>query len=328
MADTVSQNETDMLSPSTQKRQGAAGGKPSKRVVPCDLRRSNQLTGEQVVALTTLHESFARRISDSLGAHLRVAFEMNLVSVEQLTFTEFLARVPDLTYFASLHVMPIDAHAATQLDISLAYPIVDVVLGGSGSDSVDPRDLTEIEEQILDSVFRLILQDMHNAWAPVLDVDFQFGHRQRNVQMQSTMLPGEKILCLTFQAHLLEASGNLTMIFPAVVANTLLRRLTARWSNSERIPSRHIRRRLRECMLDGRFNVDLSLPISRVPVRQLMNLEPGEVVVLPQRVYAPIHLNVAGNPMFLAHPARHGTNRAAKIDKRISLNPVSSQKQE
>ena len=318
MADSSDQIQIDTFV-SKAKAPYKAAAQTKKKVVPCDLRRSNQLTSDQVFAVTTLHEAFARRVSSSLGAHLRVSFELNLVSVEQLAYRDFLARIPDPTYFASVHAMPIDARAAVQLDIALAYPIIEVILGGSVSEAIDVRDLTEIEEQILETVFRLLVQDLHAAWGPVLDLDFQFEQRQRTVQMQSTMLPGEKILCLSFEARLLESTGKLTMVFPAVIANTLLRRLSAQWSYTERIPSRNVRRRLRERMLDGRFTVDLSLPASPLSVRQLVDLEPGHVLSLPKSAHEPIHLNVAGKPMFLAFPVRRGAHRAARIEKRISM---------
>lgn len=328
MSKTLGQNDIDALFTKMQASRTAGGAHPAKKIVPFDLRRSSQLTTDQIAALTTLHESFARRISNSLGAHLRVGFEMTLVSVEQLTFREFSGRVPDLSYLGLMHVMPIDAHAVVQIDIALAFPMIDVVLGGSGSLTMDARDLTEIEEQILDSVFRLIMQDMHQTWAPVMDLDFQFEQRQRNVQMQSSMLPGEKVLCLTFEAHLLETSGAFTIVFPAVVANTLLRRLSARWSHSERLPSRNMRRRLHDLILDGRFLLDLSLPGRKFSVRQLINMMPGEVVVLDHRVSEPVHLNVAGKPMFLAQPARAGSNRAARVVKRVPLFPLGTKRPE
>jgi len=324
---TLDQSQIDALFNKAQAVQ-SPGKALTKTIVPYDVRRSNQLTQEQVSALTTLHESLARRLSNSLAAHLRVAFEMNLVSVEQLSFSEFLGRLPDLTYFASVHVMPIDARAAIQLDIALAYPIIDVALGGSGTETIDPRDLTEIEEQILESVFRLMLFDLHSAWAPVLDLDFQFEQGHGNVQMHSTMQPGEKVLCLSFEAHLAESSGTRAMVFPAVVANALLRRLSAQWSYSERIPSRDSRRRMREHLLDSRFVADLSLPNSPLTIRQLIDLEPGHVLTLPRRTREPIHLNIAGRPMFLAYPVRHGNNRGARVEGRISLSAQNANKQE
>jgi flagellar motor switch protein FliM len=314
---TLDPNEIDAL---LRKAQGANAPRRSqtKKVVPYDLR-PNQLTQDQIASVTTLHEALARRLSNTLAAHLRVAFDLTLVGVEQLSYSEFLARLPDLTYLASIHVMPIDARAAIQLDIGGAYPIIDVALGGSGSESIDLRDLTEIEEQILESVFRLMLLDLRAAWAPVLDVDFQFEQRQPNVQMQSAMQPGEKVLYLGFECHVSGSSGTLAMIFPAAVANALLRRLSAQWSYTQRIPSRDSRRRLRDHLLDSQFSVDLSLPNSPLTIRQLISLEPDYVLSLPVRAREPIHLNVAGRPMFRAYPVRQSNQRGARIEGRIPL---------
>jgi flagellar motor switch protein FliM len=324
---TLDQSQIDALLSKAQAAQQVGHKLPPKKIVPYDLR-PNQLSQDQVASVRTLHEAVARRVSNSLAAHLRVAFELTLASVEQLSYSQFLSRLPDLTYFASIHVMPIDARAAIQLDLALVYPIVDVALGGSGSESIDLRDLTEIEEQILESVFRLMLSDLRSAWAPVLDLDFQFEQRQRNAQMQSTMQPGEKVLCLGFECHVAEASGTLTMIFPAAIANALLRRLSAQWSYTQRIPSRDSRRRLREHLLDSQFKVDLSLPNSPLTIRQLLSLEPDYVLTLPVRAREPIHLNVAGRPMFMAYPIRHDSQRGARIEGRISLVAQNTKKQD
>jgi flagellar motor switch protein FliM len=326
MKKTLEQSEIDALFNKAQAAQETGKGKTSQTIVPWDLRSSNLLTTDQVAVVTTLHESLARRLSSSIGAHLRVAFDMNLVSVEQLVYREFLGRLQDLTYFCSMHLMPIDARGAIQMDINLVFPIIDVVLGGSGLEGMEVRDLTEIEEQILESVLRLMLLDIHAVWEPVLDSDFRFEQRQRNVEMQNTMLPGEKILCLSFEARIAEASGTIAMVFPAVVANALLRHLSVQGAYSERIPSRDSYRRMRERILDCRFKADLSLPLSPVKMRELLELEPGHVLMLPQRAKEPVHLNVAGKPMFRSQPVRYGTKRGARVEERISLVPPGAKR--
>ena len=322
---TLEQGEIDALLSNAEADQGAREVL-AKNIVPYDVRRSNQLTQGQISAVTTLHETLARRLSNSLAAYLRVAFEMTLVSVEQLSYSEFLSRLPELTYFASVHVMPTDARAALQLDISLVYPIIDVALGGSGSETIDLRDLTDIEEQILESILRLMLRDLQSTWAPVLELEFQFEQRQQNIQ--NTMESREKILCLSFKAHLAEHSGTLAMVFPAVVANALLRRLSAHLSHSERIPSRDSRRRIREQLLDCCFVADLSLPNSPLTIRQLIELQPGSVLTLPRRASDPIQLKIAGRPMFLAYPVRYNAHRGAKIEGRASLLGQNAKKKE
>jgi flagellar motor switch protein FliM len=261
----------------------------------------------------------ARRLGNSLGAYLRVGFEMNLVSAEQLTYGEFIFRVPELTYLASVRILPIDARAAIQADLSLVFPIVDLVLGGSGADPIEPRDLTEIEEQIFETAVTLIARDLQITWAPVIELDIQFDQRQQYAQVQSLMLPNEKILSLSFEIRLPDARGTLNMAFPAVVANALLRKLSTKWSYFERIPSRETRRRIRERLLDSRFRAQLSLPPCPLSVRELVSVEPGKVLILPRRANEPIQLTIAGKPMFTAYPVRYGTQKGARVERRNSI---------
>lgn len=317
MPKSLTPDEFDALVASAQK--SSAGRPAGKRIEHCDLRRASQLSDEHVRVITLLHESLARRLGNSLGAYLRVGFEMNLVSVEQLTYGEYLRRMVDLTYFASLRILPIDARAALQADLSLVYPIVDLVLGGSGVDPIEPRDLTEIEEQIFESVVRLIARDLQTTWTPVIELDIQFEQRQLHTQVQGLMLPTEKILSLNFEIRLPEARGNLSLAFPAVVSNALLRKLSVQWSYSERIPSREMRRRLRERLLGSYFRADLCLPLRPLSIRELVSIERGRVIVLPLPSQDPIHLNIAGQPMFLAYPVRNGTQRGARVARRLSI---------
>ncbi|HUN60825.1 MAG TPA: FliM/FliN family flagellar motor switch protein [Candidatus Sulfotelmatobacter sp.] len=290
-----------------------------RRVQTCDLRKLGTLNAEQVRVATTLHETFARRLGNSLGAYLRVGFEMNLVSVEQILYSEFLTRLPDLTYLASLRVMPIDATATLQADLSLVFPIVDLVLGGSGEDPIEPRELTEIEEQIFETVARLLARDLQTTWAPVLDISIEFDQRQQHAQIQGLMLPVEKVLSLTFEIRLPDSRGTLNLAFPAVVANALMRKLSEQWSHLERIPSRETQQQLRTRLLESRFAADLSLPPSLLSIREIVALEPGKVLVLPRRVQEPSQLNIAGRPMFRAFPIGHGSSRGARVERRVPL---------
>ena len=319
----LNQEEIDALFNAAEKspKRGRAAAK--KKVEPCDLRRSSTLTSDQVRAVTALHESLARRLGNSLGVYLRVAFEMNLVSAEQLTFDEFLSRVPELTYLASLRVQPIDARAALQADISLVFPIVDLVLGGSGIDPIEPRDFTEIEEQIFETVVRLIARDLQSTWAAVIELDIRFDQRQQYTQVQNLMQPHEKILSLSFEIRLLEARGNLNMAFPAVIANALLRKLSAQGALFERNPSPDACRRLQERLLDSTFLTHLSLPPSPLKISELLALAPRDVLPLPIPCSSPICFNVSGKPMFLAFPVRHGSRKGARIHSRTSIVPVN-----
>jgi flagellar motor switch protein FliM len=315
MQPVLSQDDIDALFTAAQP--GIKAGRVRKKnVEKCDLGKSKTLSAEQLRVVNTLHESFARRVGDSLGTYLRAGCELNLVAAEQLRYSEFLGQVPSLSYLASLRVLPIDAGALVLMDMSLVFPIVDLALGGSGSGVSELRETTEIEDQIVETTISLIGRDLQAAWATVASFDIQFDQRQPLAQAHTLMLPNERILSLNFEIRLLDLRGALSIALPAVVANALLRKLAAPGAIGERMPSRNTRRRIRESLLDSSFVVDLSLPPSPLSVRELLKIEPSYVLSLPTRADKPVELNIAGKKMFDAHPVRRGSHKAARIEQR------------
>src|SRR5580658_8513718 len=99
-----------------------------RSLTACNFRQSARISKEQLRSVSQLHEVFARNLTHSLGAYLRLAFEVNLVSAEQLSYGEFLQRIPELTYLVSMTIRPMGVSAALEIDLSLAFPIIDILL--------------------------------------------------------------------------------------------------------------------------------------------------------------------------------------------------------
>jgi flagellar motor switch protein FliM len=278
-----------------------------------DLKKAGQLSPEQARAVKTVHETFARRLGSSLSAFLRVAFEVSLITIEQVSYGEYLKSLPELDYLATLRFNAFDARGTVRADLSLIFPLVDLVLGGRGGEEVELRELTEIEEEIAETIVQMVARELEATWSPVVDLGIQFEQRQQSTHLRSLMQPTEKILSLTFEVRLPDAQGSLNLTFPAVVSNALLRKLSLQWSYSEHQTSSENENRLRERLLDSKFPLDLSLPPCPVSVREIVDLEPGSVLVLPHSTREPIHLRVAGRDAFCAYPVRQGAMRAALI---------------
>jgi flagellar motor switch protein FliM len=270
-----------------------------------------------------LHEGFARNISNSLGAYLRVAFEVNLVSVEQLTFSEALSRIPDLTYLNSIRVRPLDAAALLQMDLAVAFPIMDLMLGGSGGGDTEVRDLTEIEEQILESVVRVLLRELETSWVSVLEVHFDFEQRLRTSQAMSMMPPSDRTLALSFEVKMLDEHGMLNITLPAVVSNALFRKLSEQSSYYRHAGTSEYIGQVRARMLDVTMPIELRLSPVPVLVRDLTKLQPGEVLALGHPVEKPAVLLVAGKEMFRAYPVACAASRGGHIESRKSIVPAS-----
>jgi flagellar motor switch protein FliM len=205
--------------------------------------RAGQISDEQMKAISSVNDFFARNLMHTIGAWLRTQFQVKLVSGEQLPYTEFLERLSDPTYICSVRLEPLGALGLLEFDLALAAPIIDVLLGGVGRIGV-VRELTDIEEEILTSVVQVVIRELNTAW---LSVGLQFGFEQRESagKVARMMSMSEKTLCMSFEIRMASVQGALNLCLPAVVFNAILRLLVAERDRPRR-QSREAQMRLRE----------------------------------------------------------------------------------
>jgi flagellar motor switch protein FliM len=284
------------------------------RVVPYNFSSAGQISTDQLRAISMLNDLFARNLTHNLAAWLRTRFQVNLVSAEQIPFNEFLLRIPEISYVASVRMEPLGALSVLQLDLALAPPIIDLLLGGEGRDG-PLRELTDIEESILASVVEIICRELTAAWQPV-GLSFNFERRQMQTQVARIMSVTEKTLCLSFEIRMPHSSGLLNLAFPAVVANTILRRLTSDWARRRRHGD-ETRARMEANARRIRFGGSLQLPSVRLPASVIENLEVETVLRLDQVANTPPEWRVGGQTISRAQVIRQGLQRAARIERRI-----------
>ena len=327
MEKVLNQEEIDAMVSAARSGGQTNGSQPAEgpRVEPWDVRRAGQIGREQLQAINLLHEGFARNLTHSLGAYLRVVFAATLVSAEHLSYREFLQRIPETTYLASCRLDPMGVNAALQLDLKVAFPIIDLLLGGEGKGMAATREITEIEEQILDSVARIVCRELGLAWQ-ALSLEVGFEQRLEPGAAQRLMVPEEKTLSLSFEITMPEVRGGLNLALPASVSNALLRKISADWSHRRPRGSAGSRERLMRRMLDCPLEIELGANDVRIAVSELAGLAPGKVLAFSRSAAEPASLLVAGVEMFRAIPARCGDIRAARTLDRVSQTADAKEK--
>jgi flagellar motor switch protein FliM len=272
--------------------------------------RAGQISNEQMKAISTVNDLFARNLTHNLGAWLRTQFQVTLVSGEQMVYAEFLDRIPQTVYICSVGLEPLDTIGVVQLDLSVAPPMVDLLLGGVGR-AGPLREPTDIEDQILLAVMEIIVRELNVAWQAA-GLQFSLQKRELEAQIPRLMTQGEKILCVSFEIRMPQAQGTLHLCLPAVVLNTILRQVGAERDRPRR-RSPEARLRLAALMGEAKFGAVMQLPKVRLSADELANLTVGSVLRLPLPSHADVELRVGGLPMFVAHAVRIGEHRAAQI---------------
>jgi flagellar motor switch protein FliM len=276
------------------------------------VRRAGQIGRHQLQAITQLHEGFARSLTQALGTYLRVIFNATLVSAEHLSYREFTERIPEITYLAACKLEPMGLHAALQLDLKVAFPIVDLLLGGEGTALAATREITEIEQQIIESIARIVCRELGAAWRAV-ELEVGFEKRIEVADAQRLMPPDEKVLSLSFEVAVLDVRGGLNLAVPVSLSHALLRKISVDWSDNRPRGPAGWRERLQRRLLECRFPVELGVDGLTSSVGALSQMQPGTVLPLGKSAARPASLIVAGVEMYGAAAARVGNVRAAQV---------------
>jgi flagellar motor switch protein FliM len=320
MGKILSQEEIDALLGSAREIDREASKAVPVEIVDSEatlynFRRPDRVSKEQIRSLHFLHDRFARNVATSLSAYLRSATDVSVVSVEQFTYSEFLMSLPDPTAFYALSVPPIDGLGALELNPSIAFAMIDRMLGGSGRPPSLSRALTEIEQNVVDSVIKLILENLTEAWAPIISVHFKIHGRETRPQMLQVAAPNEVFILLVFDIKIAETRGMLNLCVPAAVGASFAQG----WHGTHREPTNQERRRLFENL--GRVPIQLSASIgTSLEARELLALRPGDCLSLGRAVRDPIEVYAGSVVKFKGHPVR--STRFLGVDVESRLGPM------
>lgn len=284
-----------------------------------DFRRPDRIAKEQLRAIHMLHENFSRSLASSLSAYLRAYVMVTLISVEQLSFAEFLQILPSPTIVTALTMKPYEGSAVLEMNPSLVFPILEMLLGGAGKGStrVD-REITEIEASILESVYRIILQDLKEAWHTVAPLSFTIEARETEPQMLQILAPNEAIVGISMEVRIGENSGMLNLGIPSITVKMLRQKFDQQWSLRRKESSEQEQARILRLIRPAKMHFDVRLKGPTITAQDLLRLEEDDVLVLDYPIDRPLALEINGQHKWDGQIVDNGRKRAFLIEKLIS----------
>ena len=224
----LSQEEIDALFQAMQgkdeKAAAAAGpaaagpaAKPKKKVTPFDFRQSDRISKDLIRHLHMIHELFARNFSSSLSAYLRAFVEVNLVSVEQMSYSEFLQFIPEITSYNSISLKPLDGNIILEINPNLIFPMIDILLGGPGLPPMVKRGITEIENSLIEGIIQQALRDLREAWKPIIELDFQVEVSESKPQLLQVIAISETVVAIGFEMKFGDNRGMMNVAIPTIL---------------------------------------------------------------------------------------------------------------
>jgi len=308
----LTQQEIDAVFQNTQGRTADRGG--AKRAVPFDFRRPDRIAKSQLHAIHQLHDNFVRNLVSSLSAYLRSYLIINLVSVEQLSYSEFLECLPSPTCLASLGLKPYDGNAVLELNSSLIFPILEILLGGDGKLQFSAkREITEIEQVLLDGLLRLILRDLREAWTLVTPIDFTIENIETEPQFLQILAPTEAVVAVAIEIRIGDSIGMMNIAMPSIIIKMMRQKFDQQWTLRKSASTDEEQARVLNLLRTSRLNTEVLLAGPELLLRDLMNLEEGDVLSFEYPTGRPLDLTLSGLRKYRGEIVNAGRRAAFRI---------------
>jgi len=294
----------------------------ARKIKIYDFKRPDKFSKEQLRTVSNMHESFARMTTTSLSAQLRSLVHVHVASVDQLTYEEFIRSIPTPTTLAVINMDPLKGNAVLEIDPTITFCMIDRLFGGRGATTGNKnRDLTDIEQEVMEGVIVRILANMREAWTQVIDLRPRFQQIETNPQFAQIVPPNEMVVLVTLETKVGDEEGMMNFCIPYLTIEPIISKLSSQFwfSSVRRNSTTQYLSTIKGQISSVDMDVVAELGTINLPIRDVLSLRTGDVVRLDTiKVGDPLTLSVGNKKKFFCQPGVVGKKMAVQITGKIA----------
>ena len=293
----------------------------TRKIKIYDFKRPDKFSKEQLRTVSNMHETFARLTTTSLSAQLRSLVHVHVASVDQLTYEEFIRSIPTPTTLAVVNMDPLKGNAVLEIDPTITFCMIDRLFGGRGTTTGNKnRDLTDIEQSVMEGIIVRILANMREAWTQVIDLRPRLGQIETNPQFAQIVPPSEMVVLVTLEMKVGEEEGMMNFCIPYLTIEPIISKLSSQFwfSSVRRSSTTQYLGTLKEKLSSVEMDVVAEVGSIDLPIREVLSLRVGDVVRLSNiRVGDPLTLSVGSKKKFYCQPGVVGKKMAVQVTGKL-----------
>jgi flagellar motor switch protein FliM len=324
MAEVLSQDEIDQLlsaiSAGEISTEEVHAPKDQRKIKIYDFKRPDKFSKDQIRTVSIMHETFARLTTTSLSAQLRSLVHVHVASVDQLTYEEFIRSIPNPTTLAVVDMDPLKGSAILEIDPAITFSIIDRLFGGQGEGAKFSRELTDIEQSVMEGIIVRVLGNLRESWSTVIDLRPRLGGIETNPQFAGIVPPSEMVVLVTLETKVGEVEGMMNLCIPYLTIEPIISKLSGQYwySSARRGTTAENLNILRDRLTTVSVILTAEVGEMEVTVRDVLALRAGDIIRLDSvRVNDPMVLKVGDRRKFLCRPGVLGNKVAVQIVKKL-----------
>lgn len=319
MANVLSQNEIDELLSALTSGNDTTEEETKQQedeIKQYNFRTANKFSKDQMRTLNFIHDNYAGRLSTLLSANLRTTCEVEVISVEEQTFSEFSNSMPSPVIVSLIGMRPLKGPVLLEIMPSIAYEIVNRLLGGTQRDQSMDKTFTEIELSILELILKKMIEPMREAWQKIIKLETTLDRIETSPQYVQIVSSNEPIAIITMNITIGETSDIVNLCIPHMVVQPILKQLVIKsWYSEQKsntVSSGH-KENLSNKLSNIKLNLHAVLDDTYATVQEIMSTQVGDVIKIDHNINKQVTLKVEHIPKFSGFVGMCGKNYAIQI---------------
>lgn len=319
MVDVLSQNEIDALLAALSSGEMSAEElkkeESQKKIRNYNFKRATRFSKDHLRSLTRVHENFARYLTTYFSTQLRTFVQINVVHVDQLPYDEFINSIPKMTILNVFEAAPLEGRMVLEVHPSVAFAMLDRLLGGAGVSPSQINSLTEIETTIIERIFGRALRSLKESWQTVIDIEPELEALETNPQFMQLASANDTIALISLSTKIGETTGMMNICIPHVVIEPIMPSLSVHhmFVTQKKQHSEEDQRALELGLSRASLPVISELGSTHITVQDMMALSQGDVIKLDQTLERLLTVKVGEQNKFYGRPGTVKGKNAVQI---------------
>ena len=257
-------------------------------------------------------EALARDLSISLSAFLRTSVTASYARGHETLFSDFMKDESPCCCGLAL-IRPQQCRLLLQVEYSVLFPIMGTALGAKAGSFASPdRKPTEIELQVVQLLFRMLLAEAYRAWAVPLKTQLETVTLEMEHRPARTFAATDQVFVSRFKLAMGDHTGHFSLVAPAIL-------FTSGMADDDAIsqpqqPSGGSPDATIELMMPASVALDVWLDGSQMRLGDLLQLSEGQIVKLDHPVERKAVCTLNGTTGFSGQIVSTGSRRAFMLE--------------
>lgn len=318
MGDVLSQNEIDALLNALSSGEldvDEIKESGEKQVKDYDFARPSKFSKEHLRTLEIIFEHYGRLLSTNLPVYLRKNVQIEVMNSEAVTYQEFSNALSNPVLLGIVNFAPLQGSIIIEMATNLGYAMVDRMLGGKGEALDKVRDFSEIELLIIERIFIVCVNLLHEPWQNVMQLSPRLERIETNSQYAQIISPSEMIAIVTISVKIGDVEGLMNICLPYLTVEEVIDKLNTKYwyANMQQYDETDYADAIEVLIRKAQIPVKAILGSSTISVSDFSMLQVGDIIRLDRGAEEELDVYVGNIKKFTALPGSSGDNYAVRV---------------